>query len=80
MKNALLNFNKNSLAVLERALDCYQDGIHQTLKMYMSGIYGQPKATAQMIVDSEDYKTLLKEIEQINLMRKQIAYQKKLLK
>lgn len=81
MKNALLNFNKNSLLTLERALNSYLDNeLSKTSADYCYTMNTQPNLLCAIIRETEHYKAHFEEIKRVNLLQKQIAYQKRLLK
>lgn len=78
MRNVLFSLHKNSLATLSRSLDAYHDELAKNASDYCCQMNSQPKETADLVRNSPDYRELLDEIKQVNLLKKQVAYQKRL--
>lgn len=78
-RNVLINLNKKSLLTLSRAIDFYLDNsVWQELKDCGDQLARTPKNQEESI--RANYAGSFAEWEQINLLRKQVAYQKQLLK
>lgn len=80
-KNALMNFNANTLQTIERALNFYLDaGVANEIRDISRGVAGQPSETREAVLNGDYFQDLQKERDRVNLLRKQVEYQKKLLK
>lgn len=65
---------------LERALNSHHRELSQSLENYCSEMNSQPIETAEIVRRGADYQELLGEIQKTILLKKQISYQKRLLK
>lgn len=81
MKNSLLNLNKETVQTLERALDFYLDNcVWKETQDWCYRINIRTGESRAAMIESEEYKSHLKEQGRVDGLRKQIAYQKRLLK